>query len=149
MNKFTKKKFFSGLFLIICFAVVILHYGYLYSLPPLLRNAYEHRNIYPQGTSRWALDATSDATDFFKIGMSEKDALAVIAQSGLELSKNTSRTPKQVKMFDKHISAYQNIRAGFAGMAILYGVSYTYVVSLDFNDDKLDQIRATLIINTL
>ena len=135
------------LFSLILIAAVF-HYSYLHSLSPILRDIYSNKGDYPK-TGTWSADPNEDVKNYIHLGMSRDEVLAFIDASGLNVSPNQYRSPKEISKYDTRIIAYKKLRSGFAGLHIMFGISNTFRIEFNFNNNILENYNSALVTNTL
>jgi len=135
--------------LLFCFFILLFgiatgrHVFYVYSLEPMVREAYNNIWLMPK-RGHWIKDATSYAEKYFPLGLNDEEAKKIILEQGLKISSYTHRNRSEIEKYDYRIVGYTDLRWGFAGVGALLFASYTYRVILNFNDHKLENVQAVV-----
>lgn len=128
---------------------IFRHYSYIFSLSPLLKSVYDHKEEFPEKDSIWVLDPSQVVNEYIHIGITEEEVKEFIRGSGMLISPNTRRSPSEIEKYDSRIVAYQYMRSGFAGWHALLAGSYTLRIAFNFNNGVLEKVDSVLIKNSL
>mgnify|MGYP000963346186 CR=1 FL=1 len=144
--RIVRRPFFSRGRVTCFFALLILllvyrHYGYVYSLSPMVREIYNNIGRLPH-TGTWTEDASAIAAKYIPLGISVEQGRKALTDAGLEFGKNMHRNPDEIEAYDTNIYGYIHLRACFAGSCGLLFGYYGLIVTLDFNNDKLEKVGA-------
>ncbi len=144
----SKRTIISFIILFLATLLVTRHCMYVNSLSPLLRDVLTHKGSFPE-TGHWSYDATSEVEKHARLGVTKDEVLSFIKASDLIIQPAPELSEKHKKKYEYTLVAYQYLRAGFAGLSAIFGTSYTFTIEFNFNNNKLENYRSGLVVNTI